>query len=117
MIIFLSLVKSEIGPNLSFKSSSVTAPCLSKPGEFPLKSITVDSSPMLHLPSSITISVKPLRDSSTCSAVVGLTRSFARDLGEYNIRVNSVAPSATDTDMLNQMEKNAKEKLLKGFTY
>jgi len=26
------------------------------------------------------------------SGVVGLTRSFARDLGEYNIRVNSVVP-------------------------
>ena len=26
------------------------------------------------------------------SAVVGLTRSFARDLGEFNIRVNSVVP-------------------------
>ena len=24
------------------------------------------------------------------SAVVGLTRSFARDLGEFNVRVNSV---------------------------
>jgi NAD(P)-dependent dehydrogenase (short-subunit alcohol dehydrogenase family) len=26
------------------------------------------------------------------SGVVGLTRSFARDLGEFNIRVNSVVP-------------------------
>ncbi len=26
------------------------------------------------------------------SAVLGLTRSLARDLGSYNIRVNSIAP-------------------------
>ena len=32
------------------------------------------------------------------SAVVGLTRSFARDLGEFNIRVNSVVPGWTITE-------------------
>ena len=37
------------------------------------------------------------------SGVVGLTRSFARDLGEYNIRVNSVVPGWTITKR--QIEK------------
>ena len=37
------------------------------------------------------------------SGVVGLTRSFARDLGEYNIRVNSVVPGWTITKR--QLEK------------
>ena len=37
------------------------------------------------------------------SGVVGLTRSFARDLGEYNIRVNSVVPGWTITER--QIEK------------
>ena len=32
------------------------------------------------------------------SGVVGLTRSFARDLGEHNIRVNSVVPGWTMTE-------------------
>ena len=32
------------------------------------------------------------------SGVVGLTRSFARDLGEHNIRVNSVVPGWTITE-------------------
>lgn len=37
------------------------------------------------------------------SGVVGLTRSFARDLGKYNIRVNSVVPGWTITER--QLEK------------
>ena len=37
------------------------------------------------------------------SGVVGLTRSFARDLGEYNIRVNSVVPGWIMTER--QIEK------------
>ena len=37
------------------------------------------------------------------SGVVGLTRSFARDLGEFNIRVNSVVPGWTMTER--QIEK------------
>ena len=31
-------------------------------------------------------------------AVIGLTRALARELGEYNITVNSVAPGYTDTE-------------------
>jgi NAD(P)-dependent dehydrogenase (short-subunit alcohol dehydrogenase family) len=37
------------------------------------------------------------------SGVVGMTRSFARDLGQYNIRVNSVVPGWTITER--QIEK------------
>ena len=32
------------------------------------------------------------------SGIVGLTRSFARDLGEYNIRVNSIVPGSIATE-------------------
>lgn len=35
-------------------------------------------------------------------AVVNLTRAMALDYAEYNIRVNSVCPSAVDTNMLNK---------------
>ena len=34
------------------------------------------------------------------SAVNGMTKSLARELGKYNIRVNAVAPGVTNTDML-----------------
>ena len=50
---------------------------------------------------------------SSKAALMFATKVMANELSTYNIRVNSVAPSATDTDMLNQMEKDAKEKLLK----
>ena len=33
------------------------------------------------------------------AAVLGLTRGLARDLGEHNIRVNTIAPGLIDTDM------------------
>ena len=33
-------------------------------------------------------------------AVNGLTKSLARELGKYNIRVNAVAPGVTRTDMV-----------------
>jgi len=50
---------------------------------------------------------------SSKAALMFATRVMANELSVYNIRVNSVAPSATDTDMLNQMEKSAKESLLR----
>ena len=40
------------------------------------------------------------------------TKVMAKEFSVYNIRVNSIAPSATNTDMLNQMDKAAKKKLL-----
>ena len=50
---------------------------------------------------------------SSKAALMFATKVMANELSIYNIRVNSVAPSATDTDMLTQMEKSAKEKLLR----
>lgn len=35
-------------------------------------------------------------------AVNGLTRSFARELGKYKIRVNAVAPGVVETDMVRE---------------
>ncbi|MFN8061926.1 MAG: SDR family oxidoreductase [Vicinamibacterales bacterium] len=40
---------------------------------------------------------------ATKSAVVGLTRTWARELGRYGIRVNAVAPGFIATDMLKTM--------------
>jgi len=37
---------------------------------------------------------------SSKSAVIGLTRIMALELGEFNIRVNCILPGATDTEML-----------------
>jgi NAD(P)-dependent dehydrogenase (short-subunit alcohol dehydrogenase family) len=37
---------------------------------------------------------------ATKSAIVGLTRVMALELGKYNIRVNAILPGATDTEML-----------------
>ena len=46
-------------------------------------------------------------------AVNGMTKSLARELGKYNIRVNAVAPGITETDMVKSLPKEMIEPLIK----
>lgn len=46
-------------------------------------------------------------------AVNGLTKSLARELAPYNIRVNAVAPGVTNTDMVAALPKEQIEPLIK----
>lgn len=46
-------------------------------------------------------------------AVNGLTKSLARELAPYNIRVNAVAPGVTNTDMVKNLPKEMIEPLIK----
>ena len=46
-------------------------------------------------------------------AVNGFTKSLARELGKYNIRVNAVAPGVTNTDMVANLPKEMIEPLIK----
>jgi len=46
-------------------------------------------------------------------AVNGLTISLARELAEYNIRVNAVAPGVTDTDMVANLPEAMREGIKK----
>ena len=43
---------------------------------------------------------------STKAAIVGATRTLAREFGPDNIRVNAVAPGIIDTDMGNEMDSD-----------
>lgn len=43
----------------------------------------------------------------------GLTKSLARELAKYNIRVNAVAPGITNTDMVSSLPKEVIEPLIK----
>lgn len=47
------------------------------------------------------------------SAVNGLTKSLARELAPFNIRVNAVAPGITNTDMVASLPKEMIEPLIK----
>lgn len=46
-------------------------------------------------------------------AVNGLTKSLARELAPFNIRVNAVAPGITNTDMVAKLPKEMVEPLIK----
>ena len=45
-------------------------------------------------------------------AVNGITKSLARELGKYNIRVNAVAPGVTATDMVASLPKEMVDKIV-----
>jgi len=49
---------------------------------------------------------------SSKAALIFATKTMASELGQYNIRVNVVAPSVTKTEMFDQMEENARTKLI-----
>lgn len=49
---------------------------------------------------------------SSKAAMIGATKRMAIELGEYQIRVNSVAPGLTDTDMGNLLTKELLEQRL-----
>jgi 3-oxoacyl-[acyl-carrier protein] reductase len=40
------------------------------------------------------------------------TKTLAAELGQYNIRVNAIAPSVTNTYMFNQMDEKARNKMI-----
>jgi 3-oxoacyl-[acyl-carrier protein] reductase len=49
---------------------------------------------------------------SSKAALLLTTRVMAAELGSANVRVNAIAPSVTKTDMHDQMEQKAREKLI-----
>lgn len=52
--------------------------------------------------------------SSSKAAIIGFTRSLAKEVAPYGISVNAVAPGGVDTEMTRSLRKNEMEKLLIG---
>jgi len=52
--------------------------------------------------------------SSAKAALLGFTRSLAKEVAPYGISVNAIAPGGVDTDMVTTMNEKDKEKLLQG---
>jgi 3-oxoacyl-[acyl-carrier protein] reductase len=49
---------------------------------------------------------------SSKAALIYATQVMAKEYAPYHIRVNAIAPGLTDTDMANQMEAKARERLI-----
>ena len=49
---------------------------------------------------------------SSKAALMFATQVLAKELKNYNIRVNSIAPTVTETDMLKQMDEKAKSNIM-----
>ena len=52
--------------------------------------------------------------SSSKGAVIALSKTAAKELGEFNVRVNSIAPGFIDTDMFRSGPKNIQKQLVEG---
>ncbi|MGB3907190.1 MAG: 3-oxoacyl-ACP reductase family protein [Methanomethylovorans sp.] len=50
--------------------------------------------------------------SASKAAVIGFTRSAAKELGRYGITVNAIAPGLIDTDLIKDMKPDIKDKIL-----
>jgi 3-oxoacyl-[acyl-carrier protein] reductase len=49
---------------------------------------------------------------SSKAALIYATKTLAKELATYNIRINAIAPGLTETDMALQMDKKAKDTML-----
>lgn len=51
--------------------------------------------------------------SASKAGIIGFTKSLAREVAPYNIRVNAVAPGFIETDMLKDLKEEYKSQLIK----
>ena len=63
--------------------------------------------------SGVTGNPRQTNYSASKAGLIGLTKSLAKEVGQYGVRVNAIAPGFIDTDMVKNLKDDYKESLLK----
>ncbi|MNO39286.1 3-oxoacyl-[acyl-carrier-protein] reductase FabG [compost metagenome] len=50
--------------------------------------------------------------SAAKAGLIGLTRSFSKEVGKYNIRVNAIAPGYIETDMIEELKDKGRKEMI-----
>ena len=80
-----------------------------------VKSMVMQGGCIINISSVSAIKANPgqVNYAATKGAVIAMTNTLAREMGRFNVRVNSVAPGLVETDMTSKIDKRSMAEMAK----